>query len=90
MILAAGRLRGARGQPATKLVSNAKSCFSVGLNIDRGHISVVVLDFVGNARAQPSRRSRRSRVRQRPTLGRQSALRSCHSATAFCRRALRS
>ena len=87
MILAAGRLRGARGQPATKLVINAESCFSVGLNIDRGHISVVVLDFVGNARARPSRRSR---ARQRPTLGRQSALRSCHSATAFCRRALRS
>jgi predicted NBD/HSP70 family sugar kinase len=55
MILAAGRLRGARGQPATKLVINAESCFSVGLNIDRDHITVVVLDFVGNVRARASR-----------------------------------
>jgi hypothetical protein len=69
MISATRRLRGACGQPATKLVTNAASYFSVGLNIDRDHITVVLLDSVGNVRA---RASRRSRARQRPTMRRQS------------------
>ena len=55
LILEAGRLRGARGQPATKLVVNPDSCFSIGLNVDRDHITVVVLDFVGRVRARSSR-----------------------------------
>jgi predicted NBD/HSP70 family sugar kinase len=71
----------------TTLVINAESCFSVGLHIDRDHITVVVLDSVGNVRA---RASRRSRARQRPTLRRQAALRCYRSASACCRRALHS
>ena len=55
LILSAGRLRGARGQPATKLVVNPDSCFSVGLNIDRDHITLVLLDFAGRVRARASR-----------------------------------
>ena len=55
MILEAGRMRGARGQPATKLVINPDSCFSIGLNVDRDHITLVVLDFVGKVRARSSR-----------------------------------
>lgn len=55
LISAAGRLRGGRGQPATKLVLNADSCFSIGLNVDRDHITLVVLDFVGRVRARSSR-----------------------------------
>jgi predicted NBD/HSP70 family sugar kinase len=55
LISAAGRLRGARGQPATKLVLNPDSCFSIGLNVDRDHITLVVLDFVGRVRARSSR-----------------------------------
>lgn len=55
LILEAGQLRGARGQPATKLVINPGSCFSVGLNVDRDHITLVVLDFVGKVRARFSR-----------------------------------
>ena len=55
LILEAGRLRGPRGQPATKLVINPDSCFSVGLNVDRDHITLVVLDFVGKVRARSSR-----------------------------------
>jgi predicted NBD/HSP70 family sugar kinase len=55
LILEAGRLRGARGQPATKLVINPDSCFSIGLNVDRDHITLVVLDFVGKVRARSSR-----------------------------------
>jgi len=55
LILQAGRLHGARGQPATKLVINPDSCYSIGLNIDRDHITLVVLDFVGRVRARASR-----------------------------------
>jgi predicted NBD/HSP70 family sugar kinase len=55
MILEGGRLRGARGQPATKLIINPNSCFSIGLNVDRDHITLVVLDFVGKVRARSSR-----------------------------------
>ena len=55
LILKAGRLHGPRGQPATKFVINPDSCFSIGLNVDRDHITVVVLDFVGKIRARASR-----------------------------------
>jgi len=55
LILNAGRLRGARGQPASKFVINPDSRFSVGLNVDRDHVTLVVLDFVGKVRARASR-----------------------------------
>ena len=55
LILTAGRTRGERGQPATKLVVNPDSCFSVGLNIDRDHITVVLIDFAGKVRARSTR-----------------------------------
>jgi predicted NBD/HSP70 family sugar kinase len=55
LILSAGRLRGARGQPAIKFVINPDSCFSMGLNVDRDHVTLVVLDFVGKVRARASR-----------------------------------
>ena len=50
MILKAGRHIGGRGQPATKLVVNPDGAFSIGLNIDRDHIAIIALDFVGNVR----------------------------------------
>jgi predicted NBD/HSP70 family sugar kinase len=55
LIQDAGRRRGGRGQPATKLVINPDSCFSIGLNVDRDHITMVVLDFSGKVRARSSR-----------------------------------
>jgi predicted NBD/HSP70 family sugar kinase len=55
LILDVGRLHGARGQPATKFAINPDSCFSIGLNVDRDHVTVVVLDFVGKVRARASR-----------------------------------
>jgi predicted NBD/HSP70 family sugar kinase len=55
LIQEAGRRLGARGQPATRLVINPDSCFSIGVNIDRDHITRVVLDFVGQVRARASR-----------------------------------
>jgi predicted NBD/HSP70 family sugar kinase len=53
-ILEAGRRRGGRGQPATKLVINPDAWFSIGLNVDRDHITMVVLDFEGRVRARAS------------------------------------
>jgi predicted NBD/HSP70 family sugar kinase len=55
LIKEAGRVRGARGQPPIKLVINPDSWFSVGVNIDRDHITLVVLDFQGTVRARISR-----------------------------------
>ncbi len=58
LIMPAGRLQGGRGQPATRLVVNPGSCFSIGLNIDRDHITVVLLDFAGRVHARASREIR--------------------------------
>jgi predicted NBD/HSP70 family sugar kinase len=58
LILRAGRMHGARGQPASKFVINPDSRFSIGLNVDRDHITLVVLDFVGKVRARASREVR--------------------------------
>ena len=55
LILKAGRTRGSRGQPATRLVINPDCCYSMGLNIDRDHITLVVVDFTGRVRARSSR-----------------------------------
>jgi predicted NBD/HSP70 family sugar kinase len=55
LIQSAGRMLGARGQPATKLVVNPDSCFSVGLNVDRDHVTLVLLDFAGHVRARAER-----------------------------------
>ena len=55
LVQEAGRRRGGRGQPATKLVINPDSCFSIGLNVDRDHVTMVVLDFEGRVRARASR-----------------------------------
>ncbi|WP_035707150.1 ROK family transcriptional regulator [Niveispirillum irakense] len=54
LILEAGRLTGQRGQPAMKLAINPDGCFSVGLNIDRDHVTLVVLDLMGQVRARAS------------------------------------
>ncbi len=55
LIKEAGRQRGARGQPPLKLVINADGCFSIGVNVDRDHITLVVVDFEGRVRARSSR-----------------------------------
>jgi len=55
LILEAGRTRGSLGQPATKLSINLDGCYSLGLNIDRDHVTLVVVDFSGRIRARASR-----------------------------------
>lgn len=52
LILETGRRRGERGQPATELSINPDGAFSVGINIDRDHITMVALDFLGRVRAR--------------------------------------
>jgi predicted NBD/HSP70 family sugar kinase len=52
LIVEVGRLRGKRGQPAMRLAINPDGCFSIGVNIDRDHVTVVALDFLGNVRAR--------------------------------------
>lgn len=54
LIQEAGRRRGGRGQPATKLVINPDAWFSIGINVDRDHITMVLLDFEGQVRARAS------------------------------------
>lgn len=55
LIRTAGRLQGARGQPAMRLVIDPEASFSIGLNIDRDHISIVLVDFEGTVRARASK-----------------------------------
>lgn len=43
----AGQRRGGRGQPATRLVINRTACYAIGVNIDRDHITLVIVDFAG-------------------------------------------
>jgi predicted NBD/HSP70 family sugar kinase len=50
LIIEAGRRRGERGQPALKLAINPDGAFSIGVNIDRDHMTMVALDFLGDLR----------------------------------------
>jgi predicted NBD/HSP70 family sugar kinase len=54
LILEAGRVQGARGQPAMNLTINPDGCLSIGVNIDRDHITIVMLDLLGAVRARAS------------------------------------
>jgi predicted NBD/HSP70 family sugar kinase len=54
LILGAGQRRGGRGQPATRLVINPEAWFSMGVNVDRDHVTMVVLDFEGRVRQRQS------------------------------------
>ncbi len=55
LIAEVGRVRGGRGQPAKMLAINPDGCFSIGVNIDRDHITIVALDLVGRVRARTTR-----------------------------------
>jgi predicted NBD/HSP70 family sugar kinase len=52
LIREAGQIRKGRGQPATKLEINKDACFSIGVNIDRDHIALVIVNFVGETMAR--------------------------------------
>jgi predicted NBD/HSP70 family sugar kinase len=58
LVVKAGTIRGGRGQPASKFAINPDSCYSLGLNVDRDHITMVLVDFAGRVRARASREVR--------------------------------
>ncbi len=55
LLARAGQRRGGRGQPATRLVINPGGAFSIGVNIDRDHLTMVAVDFDGAVRARVTR-----------------------------------
>jgi predicted NBD/HSP70 family sugar kinase len=48
----AGQVRQGRGQPAIKLKLNPEACFAIGVNIDRDHIAIAIVNFVGETLAR--------------------------------------
>ena len=52
LIAEAGRRFGMRGQPALRLRVNPDGAFSIGINIDRDHYTIVTLDLAGNVRTR--------------------------------------
>lgn len=55
LVVDAGLVKGARGQPATKFVINPDGCLSIGVNIDRDHITVLAMDLLGRIRFRASK-----------------------------------
>lgn len=55
LVLEAGKRVGGRGQPALRLAVDPDGALSVGVNLDRDHVTVVVLDLLGRVRARESR-----------------------------------
>jgi predicted NBD/HSP70 family sugar kinase len=55
LLKSVGQRRGQRGQPATRLAVSAGGAFSIGVNIDRDHLTMVAVDFDGAVRARISR-----------------------------------
>jgi predicted NBD/HSP70 family sugar kinase len=52
LIREAGRRVGMRGQPALRLQVNPDGAFSIGVNIDRDHYTIVSLDLAGRVRTR--------------------------------------
>ncbi len=52
LVLDAGQRRGGRGQPATRLAVDPDGRFSLGVNVDRDHVTAVLLDLAGAVRAR--------------------------------------
>lgn len=52
LVIEAGRLRQGRGQPGKVLQINPNARFSFGVNIDRDHVSIVLVNFVGEVVAR--------------------------------------
>lgn len=55
LIVELGRVRNGRGQPATKYGLNREACYSIGVNIDRDHLTLVLVNFGGETVARRSR-----------------------------------
>ena len=55
LIEESGHRRGGRGQPAIRLQVRAGARHAIGLNIDRDHVTLVVVDFTGRILARATR-----------------------------------
>lgn len=54
LIREVGRIQGARGQPAMRYSVDADGAFSLGVNLDRDHVTLVALDLAGKTRWRSS------------------------------------
>ena len=52
LVLEMGRRRGGRGQPATEFAINPEGGFSAGINIDRDHLTIILIDLSGQIRGR--------------------------------------
>ena len=52
LVMEARRRHGLRGQPAIELEINPDACFSIGVNLDRDHLTILAVDAVGNVRGR--------------------------------------
>ena len=82
LILNAGRLRGARGQPASKFVINPDSRFSIGLNVDRDHVTSGGARFRRQGSGAGLARDSFCETRGGPSLLRALGRRSCSTRPA--------
>ncbi|MCJ2184750.1 ROK family protein [Novosphingobium sp. 1949] len=55
LVTHAGRRHGSRGQPALRLAINPDGAFGIGLNIDRDHVTLALLDLAGSVRGSLTR-----------------------------------
>lgn len=58
LVVQLGRKHGGRGQPALRLAINPDGAYSIGLNIDRDHLTLVTLDLTGDVRSRVTREVR--------------------------------
>lgn len=54
LIEEAGQRRGGRGQPPTRLVVRRDACYAIGINVDRDHVTLVLVDFAGQTLSRKS------------------------------------
>ena len=52
LIEEAGKRRGERGQPPTKYIVRPNACHAIGVNVDRDHITIVLVNFAGEVLAR--------------------------------------
>lgn len=52
LIKTIGKVQGVRGQPPKLLTINPDGCFSIGVNIDRDHLTCAIIDLAGQVRAR--------------------------------------
>ena len=55
MLIDVGKTSGARGQPASRYNVNARGAYALGLTIDREHVSLVVLNLLGEIKHRVAR-----------------------------------